>query len=82
MYIEPALYEIQMKVDRLNVEDMLDSDRYNQLLDVFRKSLWPDSQDDLYITFLASATQLGARLPLNPYHGEGWVGLDTLPQKG
>ncbi|KAG8246848.1 hypothetical protein J6590_075814 [Homalodisca vitripennis] len=70
---EPALYEVHLKVDKLNVEDMLDSDRYNRLLDVFRRSLWPESQSDLYITFLASAVQLGARLPLNPFEGEGIV---------
>jgi len=70
---EPALYEVNLKVDKLNVEDILESGRYNQLLDVFRRTLWPDSQEDLYITFLASAVQLGARLPLNPTDGEGVV---------
>ncbi|XP_054258310.1 epsilon-sarcoglycan-like [Macrosteles quadrilineatus] len=70
---EPALYEVRLKVDKLNVEDMLESERYNRLLDVFRRTLWPDSQDDLYITFLASAVHLGARLPLNPTDGEGIV---------
>jgi alpha-sarcoglycan len=71
--IEPALYEVHLKVDKLDVEDMLDSGRYNHLLDVFRRTLWPDSRDDLYITFLASAVRLGARLPLNPTDGEGSV---------
>uniref|UniRef100_A0A1B6KQR6 Dystroglycan-type cadherin-like domain-containing protein n=1 Tax=Graphocephala atropunctata TaxID=36148 RepID=A0A1B6KQR6_9HEMI len=70
---EPALFEVHLKVDKLNVEDMLDADRYNRLLDVFRRFLWPESQPDLYITFLASAVQLGARLPLNPFEGEGIV---------
>lgn len=28
---------------------------------------------DLYVTFLASAVELGARLPLKPSEGEGWV---------
>lgn len=70
---DPALYEVQLKVDKLNVEDMLDSNHYNLLLDVFRKTLWPESSDDLYVTFLASATHLGARLPLNPTEGEGYL---------
>lgn len=71
VFLDPALYEVRLKVDRLNVEDMFDSDRFNRLLEVFQNILWPDSQQDLYITFLASAVQLGARLPLSPNEGEG-----------
>lgn len=32
-------YEIQLKIDNLNVEDMLDSKRIDELLDVFRSVL-------------------------------------------
>lgn len=35
-----------------------------------RKKLWKGAAD-LYITFLASAIELGARLPLKPSEGEG-----------
>jgi len=62
-----------MKIDNLNVEDMFDSDRLNQLLDVFRSELWLESKNDLYVTFLASAVHLGARHPLRPNEGEGLV---------
>ena len=60
-----------MKIDKVNVEDFFESDRYNNLLNIFRNSLWPESADDLYGTFLVSAVELGARLPLRPIDGEG-----------
>lgn len=69
--LNPAKYEVRLKIDNLNVEDMFDTDRINRLLDVFRKRLWKHSRADLYITFLASAVKFGARLPLNPSEGEG-----------
>jgi Sarcoglycan alpha/epsilon. len=62
-----------MKIDNLNVEDMFDSYRLNRLLDVFRRELWHESKNDLYVTFLASAVHLGARHPLRPNEGEGLV---------
>ncbi|XP_043485148.1 alpha-sarcoglycan isoform X5 [Leptopilina heterotoma] len=65
-------YEIQLKIDNLNVEDMLDSKRVDELLDVFRKKLWKEAAD-LQLTFLVSAVELGARLPLQPGEGEGVV---------
>lgn len=60
-----------MKIDNLNVEDMFDVQTMDNLKDVLRKQLWKDSQDDLYLTFLASAVEMGARKPLNPEEGEG-----------
>lgn len=69
--LDPAKYEVQLKIDNLNVEDMFDSERQERLLEIFRRKLWPDSSDDIYLTFLASAVQLGARLPLRPTEGEG-----------
>jgi hypothetical protein len=73
LFVDPAKYEVQMKVDNLNVEDMFDSYRLNLLLDVFRCELWRESEGDLYVTFLASAVHLGARHPLRPNEGEGLV---------
>ncbi|KAJ4432976.1 hypothetical protein ANN_15233 [Periplaneta americana] len=70
---DPAKHEVQLKIDNLNVEDMFDSYRLNRLLDVFRCQLWRESEDDLYVTFLASAVHLGARHPLRPNEGEGVV---------
>ncbi|XP_033220617.1 alpha-sarcoglycan isoform X2 [Belonocnema kinseyi] len=65
-------YEIQLKIDNLNVEDMLDSKRVDELLDIFKRKLWKEAAD-LQLTFLASAVELGARLPLQPSEGEGVV---------
>lgn len=39
-------------------------------LSTYRKRLWKDAVN-LYVTFLASAVELGARLPLKPSEGEG-----------
>lgn len=68
-----AKYEIELKIDNLNVEDLLDNHRMIRLKDIFRSKLWPESKGDLYATFLASAIDLGARLPLKPNDGEGLV---------
>ncbi|KZC15013.1 Epsilon-sarcoglycan [Dufourea novaeangliae] len=65
-------HEIHLKIDNLNVEDMFDRNRTEELLDIFRKKLWKEATD-LYVTFLASAIELGARLPLKPSEGEGVV---------
>ncbi|XP_017892583.1 alpha-sarcoglycan isoform X2 [Ceratina calcarata] len=65
-------YEVHLKIDNLNVEDMFDRNRTEKLLDIFRRRLWREATD-LYITFLASAVELGARLPLKPSEGEGVV---------
>lgn len=42
-----------------------------RLKDILRTKLWTESNQDLYSTFLASAIDLGARLPLKPSDGEG-----------
>lgn len=62
-----------MKIDNLNVEDMFDVQTMDNLKGVMKNQLWKDSQYDLYLTFLASAVDLGARKPLNPEEGEGFV---------
>ncbi|KAJ8917775.1 hypothetical protein NQ315_010681 [Exocentrus adspersus] len=73
--IRPARYEVIIKIDNLNVEDVLDVDSPINitLKDIFRKHLWKASEDDLYITFLSSAVELGARKPLIPNKEEGIV---------
>lgn len=69
--LNQARFEIHMKIDNLNVEDMFDVERMEALKNIFRKQLWKDSDSDLYVTFLNSAVELGARKPLNPNEGEG-----------
>lgn len=53
------------------MEDMFQEDRITYLLDIFRQNLWLDSKPNLYVTFLASASDLGQRLPLDPNDTEG-----------
>lgn len=66
-----AKFHVHLKIDNLNVVDMFDADRMEALKDIFRKQLWRESVSDLYLTFLGSAVELGARKPLNPNEGEG-----------
>lgn len=68
-----AKHEVELKIDNLNVEDLLDEHRMTRLKDILRSKLWTESSPDLYATFLASAIDLGARLPLKPSDGEGLV---------
>lgn len=67
----PARYEVNMKIDNLNVEDMFNVNRTDALKGIFREQLWKGSGSDLYITFLSSAVELGARKPLIPGKEEG-----------
>ncbi|KAK4875575.1 hypothetical protein RN001_011997 [Aquatica leii] len=71
--LNPAKNEVHLKIDNLNVEDMFDHERIERLKNVFRRNLWKESSKDMHLTFLASAVQLGARLPPNPDEGEGVV---------
>ncbi|XP_063896292.1 alpha-sarcoglycan-like isoform X2 [Helicoverpa armigera] len=68
-----ARHEVELKIDNLNVEDLLDEHKMTRLKDILRTKLWTESSGDLYATFLASAIDLGARLPLKPSDGEGLV---------
>ncbi|XP_013142486.1 PREDICTED: uncharacterized protein LOC106106454 [Papilio polytes] len=67
-----ARHEVELKIDNLNVEDLLDDHRMTRLKDILRMKLWTESKEDLYPTFLSSAIDLGARLPLKPSDGEGY----------
>ena len=69
--LNPAKYQVHIKIDNLDVDNMFEVERMESLKDIFRKVLWKDSQSDLYVTFLSSAITLGARKPLNPSEGEG-----------
>ncbi|CAB0008456.1 unnamed protein product [Nesidiocoris tenuis] len=71
--IDQAKYEIRLKIDNLNIEDMFDAHRLFNLMRIFTSVLWPDSAENLYMTNLVSAVKLGARLPLSPKDGEGVV---------
>lgn len=70
-YIDIAKKEIRFKIHNLNVEDMFQEEHIPHLLDIFRQNLWTDSKHDLHVTFLASSSDLGQRLPLDPNDTEG-----------
>ncbi|XP_034944613.1 epsilon-sarcoglycan isoform X2 [Chelonus insularis] len=65
-------YEVYLKIDNLNVEHTFNSHHIERLLNIFRTDLWPEA-DDLHVTYLVSAVEEGARLPLNPSETEGVV---------
>ncbi|ALC38901.1 Scgalpha [Drosophila busckii] len=64
---------VQMKIDNLNWVHLMDPGRVENLRNIFRKDLWPDSKEDLSIVFMESAVNLGGRLPLRPQQREGVV---------
>jgi len=68
-----AKYEIRFKINNLNVEDMFQEERIPYLLDIFRQNLWICSKHNLYVTFLASTSDLGQRLPVDPNDTEGYL---------
>ncbi|CAI6368956.1 unnamed protein product [Macrosiphum euphorbiae] len=70
---EYATNEVRFKINNLNVEDMFHEERIQYLLDIFRQNLWLGSKPNLYVTFLASASDLGQRLPLDPNDTEGVI---------
>lgn len=63
--------EIQMKIDNLNWVHMMDAGRIENLKNIFRKDLWPESRHDLELSFMESAVKMGGRLPLQPQQREG-----------
>ncbi|XP_049824215.1 epsilon-sarcoglycan isoform X2 [Aethina tumida] len=71
--LNPALFEVHLKIDNVNVVDMFDPERMEALKDIFRKILWKDSGSDLYVTYMNSALDIGARKPPNPTEEEGVV---------
>ncbi|XP_011496906.1 PREDICTED: alpha-sarcoglycan [Ceratosolen solmsi marchali] len=65
-------FQIQLKVNNWNVEDMFDHNRTDTLFEVLRKNVWKNATD-LQLTFLAPAIELGARYPLKPGGDVGTV---------
>ncbi|XP_023166101.2 epsilon-sarcoglycan isoform X2 [Drosophila hydei] len=64
---------VQMKIDNLNWVHLMDPGRVENLRNIFRKDLWPDSKDDLSVIFMESAINMGGRLPLRPQQREGVI---------
>lgn len=60
-----------MKFYNLNVEDMFaNKEAIGDVLDIFRDRLWKESSS-VYITRIASPSDVGQRLPVDPRDKEG-----------
>ncbi|XP_063606360.1 alpha-sarcoglycan-like isoform X1 [Penaeus indicus] len=71
-------YEVRFKIKNLNVEHMLEHKVWEKLMPVLTEDLWEESAADLNVTYLASATQKGDRLPARPYEREGvYIGFGS-----
>lgn len=55
----------------MNVDELLVGHRWDRLYNVIHNDLWNKSAHDLTVTYLASATQHGDRLPASPDVKEG-----------
>uniref|UniRef100_U5EQX6 Putative sarcoglycan alpha n=1 Tax=Corethrella appendiculata TaxID=1370023 RepID=U5EQX6_9DIPT len=69
----PPTNVIQMKIDNLNWVHMMDPGRVENLKNIFRNDLWPESKNDLHVTFMDSAVKMGSRMPLRPNAREGVI---------
>lgn len=68
-----AVNTIQMKVDNLNWVHLTDPGRVENLKNIFRLDLWPESKNDLHISFMESAVKMGGRVPVQPQQKEGII---------
>lgn len=63
-----AVNTVQMKVDNFNwVQLTADPGRVEDLKNIFRIDLWPESKNDLKISFMESAVKMGGRVPVKPH---------------
>lgn len=62
-----------MKIDNLNWVHLTDPGRVENLKNIFRLDLWPESKNDLHISFMESAVNMGGRVPLQPQQKEGII---------
>lgn len=64
-------FEVGFKIKNMNVDELLVGHRWDRLYNVIHNDLWNKSAHDLTVTYLASATQHGDRLPASPDVKEG-----------
>ncbi|XP_017068423.2 epsilon-sarcoglycan isoform X2 [Drosophila eugracilis] len=70
----PTPNVVQMKINNLNwVHIIGDPGRVENLRNIFRNDLWPNSKEDLSVVFMESAVNMGGRLPLRPQQREGVI---------
>lgn len=66
-----ALNTVEMKIDNLNWVHLTDPGRVENLKNIFRMDLWPQSKNDIHISFMESVVKMGGRAPLQPNQNEG-----------
>ncbi|XP_016967481.1 epsilon-sarcoglycan isoform X1 [Drosophila biarmipes] len=69
----PTPNVVQMKINNLNWVHLMDPGRVENLRNIFRNDLWPNSKEDLSVVFMESAVNMGGRLPLRPQQREGVI---------
>ena len=68
-----AKYTVKLKIDNLNIEDVFDPHRLQNLKGLFEDKFWPESSTDLHLTSIASSLEKGYRRPLMPTEKDGVV---------
>uniref|UniRef100_A0A0K2T7J1 Epsilonsarcoglycanlike [Megachile rotundata] n=1 Tax=Lepeophtheirus salmonis TaxID=72036 RepID=A0A0K2T7J1_LEPSM len=64
---------VHLKIDNLNDEDIFSSHRLRSLKSIFKKLLWPESNNDLHLVDISSSLNKGFRKPLNPSDKNGII---------
>lgn len=68
-----AVNTVQMKIDNLNWVHLTDPGRVENLKNIFRLDLWPESKNDIHISFMESSIKMGGRVPVQPQQKEGII---------
>ena len=66
-------FQVNIKIDNLNIEDVFDERRKGRLLDLFKTRFWPEAAEDIHLSFADSALRVGGRRPLKPSSKDGVV---------
>ena len=72
-YPGAAPFNVKLKIDNLNIEDIFDPHRLKNLKGLYTEKFWPESKSDLHLTFIASSLEVGYRRPLRPTEKDGVV---------
>lgn len=70
---KPAINNVKLKIDNLNIEDVFDAHRLKNLKNLFKEHFWPESSLDLHLSYIASSLEVGYRRPLHPTERDGVV---------
>lgn len=69
----PAINNVKLKIDNLNIEDVFDTHRLKNLKGLFKDHFWPESSLDLHLSYIASSLEVGYRRPVHPTEKDGVV---------